>query len=145
VRYKLKHQRQDLTLPTELLHHFSRYHWPGNVRQLENAMERTVLLASGSEIAFHDLPEFLQAEYQQSAAVVPAVLPDAGLNLGSVEKQLIMQTLRKFGGNQSRAARFLQLSRRTLAYRVEKYGISMDDFAKASKETATEKRIRPIS
>ncbi|MFL6352516.1 MAG: sigma-54-dependent transcriptional regulator [Bryobacteraceae bacterium] len=145
ARYKLKHQRNNMTLPTELLPHFCRYHWPGNVRQLENAMERTVLLAAGSEIAFHDLPEFLQSEYPPPAALVPAFLPEAGVNLGSVEKQLIVQALRKFEGNQSRAARFLQLSRRTLAYRVEKYGISMDDFAKATKETASQKRPRQIS
>jgi two-component system NtrC family response regulator len=56
------------------------------------------------------------------------------MNLGAMEKELILRTLRKFGGNQSRAATFLQLSRRTLGYRMEKYGISPAEFLRTPKE-----------
>ncbi len=130
---KAKHNREELTLSPDLLRYFCDYRWPGNVRQLENAMERTVLLARGSEITWDDLPEFLQQTYPSTGAL-RNLLPEKGVNLDSVEKDLIVQTLRKFCGNQSRAARFLQLSRRTLAYRLEKHGISRTEFVPARKD-----------
>jgi two-component system NtrC family response regulator len=102
------------------------------VRQLENAIERIILLARGPEIALYDLPDFLQHGYTETG-VLPPVLPETGMNLSAMEKELIVRALRKFEGNQSRAAGFLQLSRRTLAYRMEKYGISPAEFARAPK------------
>jgi DNA-binding NtrC family response regulator len=122
VKFKTKHAREALTLPTSILSRFCAYEWPGNVRQLENAIERIVLLARGSEIGSEDLPDFL-LDPQAPSEVLPKNLPDAGLDLSAIEKELILRTLRKFGGNQSRAASFLRLSRRTLAYRIEKHGI----------------------
>jgi two-component system NtrC family response regulator len=135
ARCKTKHAREELTLPHSVLRRLCTYHWPGNVRQLENAIERIVLLARGSEISLQDLPDFLQ-QTEAASDVLPSVLPETGMNLGEMEKELILRTLRKFGGNQSRAANFLQLSRRTLAYRLEKYGISASDFVRAPKEIA---------
>ncbi len=122
-RYKLKHAREELTLSPDLLNHFCNYSWPGNVRQLENTIERIVLLARQPEIGMRDLPEFLYLAHPP-APMLPAVLPETGVNLGDMEKELLMRTLQKFDGNQSRAASFLQLSRRTFAYRLEKHGIS---------------------
>lgn len=136
VRCKSKHAREDLALPAEVLRRLCDYEWPGNVRQLENAIERIVLLARGNEVGLQDLPDFLQ-HTQAPSNVLPEILPDAGLNLSAMEKEVIIRTLRKFGGNQSRAASFLQLSRRTLAYRLEKYGISTADFARAHKNAVS--------
>jgi DNA-binding NtrC family response regulator len=129
---KIKHAHEELTLPHSVLCRLCSYEWPGNVRQLENAVERIVLLASGPEITLHDLPDFLRHN-EMPSDVLPSVLPEAGVNLGAMEKELILRTLQKFSGNQSRTARFLQLSRRTLAYRLEKYGISPAEFALAPK------------
>ncbi|MBV8810893.1 MAG: sigma-54-dependent Fis family transcriptional regulator [Acidobacteriaceae bacterium] len=133
VRCKIKHAREDLTLPHDVLHRLCNYPWPGNVRQLENAIERTVLLARGPEIGVRDLPDFLQYDDTPSE-VLPSVLPEAGMNLSEMEKEVIVRALRKFGGNQSRAASFLQMSRRTLAYRLEKYSISPAEFIHIAKE-----------
>jgi transcriptional regulator with GAF, ATPase, and Fis domain len=58
-------------------------------------------------------------------------LPEDGLDLDAVQKELIVRAMRKFGGNQTRAARFLQLSRRTLAYRLQKYGIAPPEISDA--------------
>jgi two-component system NtrC family response regulator len=135
VRCRTKHAREELTLPSEVLRRLCNYDWPGNVRQLENAIERIVLLARGSEIAFYDLPDFLQ-DVGTSSEVLPSVLPEAGMSLTAMEKELIIQALRKFDGNQSRAATFLQMSRRTLAYRLEKYGISSGEFVRVPKQAA---------
>jgi two-component system NtrC family response regulator len=125
AQYKLKYGRSELTLPPDVLGSFCAYAWPGNVRQLENCVERIVLLATGSELTLNDLPDFLQ---RSEPDVLPDDLPDAGISLAAVEKELIIRTLRKFAGNQSRAAAFLKVSRRTLGYRVEKFGISTNDF-----------------
>jgi two-component system NtrC family response regulator len=119
---KRKHNRSDVMLNSDLLPIFSNYSWPGNVRQLENAIERMVLLSGGPEITHKDLPDFLQVGGPSNVA--PTVeLPDEGINLDAVEKDLIMRALERFGGNQTRAANFLNMSRRTLAYRLKKYNV----------------------
>jgi len=122
---KRKHNRSDMTLRSDLLPYFANYPWPGNVRQLENTIERLVLLTRGPEITQNDLPDFLRGE-RPSGVASQVDLPEEGINLDAVEKDLIVRALRKFGGNQTRAARFLNMSRRTLAYRLEKYDIQTE-------------------
>jgi DNA-binding NtrC family response regulator len=120
-KFKVKHGRGDLKLRAYLLPYFSNYHWAGNVRQLENTLERLVLLSVGPEITREDLPDFLQGE-PVTIDALQGDSPEQDLTLDVVEKRLIMQALEKVGGNQTQAARFLGISRRTLAYRLEKYG-----------------------
>jgi two-component system NtrC family response regulator len=118
---KVKHLRPNLTLSAELLTHFTNYAWPGNVRQLENAVERLVLLARESGITVADLPAFLATPLPPQEEPVPVPLPEGGINLEDLEKDLILQALKKYSGNQTRAAQYLNMSRRALAYRLEKY------------------------
>jgi transcriptional regulator with PAS, ATPase and Fis domain len=117
-----KHSRPELRLPASLLPFFAGYSWPGNVRELENVIERLVVLTAGNEIALEDLPECLRRE---KAAVdqLRLDLPADGLSLEGVEKELIVRALRKFSWNQTQAALYLDISRRTLIYRMEKYGL----------------------
>jgi len=122
-KYKLKYGRSDLALLPELLPYFSNYQWPGNVRQLENAIERIVLLSANSEVTLDVLPEYLKQSYL-SGEFLPVDLPDAGLDVEAVEKQLIVRALQKFGGNQTRAAQFLNMSRRAFSYRLKKHGLN---------------------
>jgi two-component system NtrC family response regulator len=126
-RAKVKYGRGDLKFRSDLLPYFSDYEWPGNVRQLENAVERLVLLSAGPETTREDLPDFLQRRGPASevapSEVAPVLLPAEGLSLDAVEKQLILQALERAGGNQTKAARFLGMSRRTLSYRLEKFGV----------------------
>jgi len=121
-KYKEKYGRSTLRLPPELLPYFSNYQWPGNVRQLENAIERIVLLSGTSEVTLDVLPEFLK-QGRPGGEYLPVILPEAGLDVEAVEKQLILQALQKFGGNQTRAAHFLNMSRRAFAYRLKKHGL----------------------
>ncbi|MGA7237889.1 MAG: sigma-54 dependent transcriptional regulator [Bryobacteraceae bacterium] len=122
LKSRVKHGRPDLLLPHHILNHLSQYHWPGNVRQLENTIERLVLLAKRAEISEEDLPDFLLP----TAAHVretPVTLPEGEMDLAAIEKELILQALKKHNGNQTRAARYLKMSRRALGYRLEKYGL----------------------
>jgi DNA-binding NtrC family response regulator len=119
---KSKHARPDLTMSSDLLPYFTSYDWPGNVRQLENAVERLVLLSRDSTLTPLDLPDFLAtAVPPPRGEAVPVALPDGGINLDELEKDLILQALKKYSGNQTRAAQYLNMSRRALAYRLEKY------------------------
>ncbi len=104
------------------------YPWRGNVRELRNAIERVVLLEDGQEIqpAHLTFLGLTQPENRVQAAVEPGMkLPAAGLNLDGLIKGLIIQALKLNNGNRTRAARFLGISRPTLIYRLEKYGIEL--------------------
>lgn len=118
-----KHNRPELRFPENLLSYFTNYRWPGNVRELENTIERLVVLARGPEITVEDLPS--QLRYQDSERdSLHLELPPQGISLEAVERELILRALEKFNWNQTRAARYLDISRKTLIYRMEKYGLS---------------------
>lgn len=122
---KAKQRRPDLSLPPALLPYFSAYRWPGNIRELENVIERLVVLTRGDEIAINDLPDFLRRE-RPALEVLHLDLPPQGVSLEAVEKELILRALKMSNWNQTQAARYLDLSRKTLIYRMEKYGIRED-------------------
>ncbi len=95
------------------------YHWPGNVRQLESAIERAVLLADGPRIGLADLPQ----EVRQAPPEIEAFrLPRTGVSLEAVERSLLEQALQR-AGTVSGAARLLGLTRRTMQYRMEKFDL----------------------
>jgi transcriptional regulator with PAS, ATPase and Fis domain len=127
---KEKHSLPNLRLPQDLLPAFTSYRWPGNVRQLENLIERLILLSDGIEITMSDLPEQLR-----SGVVGPDLirieLPPQGLDLEAVEKELLTKALRKFGGNQTQAAAYLNISRKTFLHRLAKFGILRHAAARA--------------
>jgi two-component system NtrC family response regulator len=99
------------------------YEWPGNVRELENALERAMIFHRGDVITVNDLPEAIQVPRSREAVALPVSLPEAGLSLEEVEKELILRALQKHDWNQSRAARYLGITRHTLLYRMEKHTI----------------------
>jgi transcriptional regulator with PAS, ATPase and Fis domain len=125
ARSRIKYGRQNLTMSPDLLCHFVEYRWPGNVRELENTIERLVLLAKGAELKATDLLESLHSG-MADGETCPLAKPEQCVNLQAMEKQMILQALKLCGGNQTQAARNLGMSRRTLAYRLEKYGLYGD-------------------
>jgi transcriptional regulator with PAS, ATPase and Fis domain len=122
---KRKLGRPELILPSALLPYFVKYKWPGNIRELENVLERIVVLSRGPEITLSDLPEFLRREHTAVGAL-QLDLPPEGINLEALEKELIEQALKRFEGNQTKAAQYLSLSRKTLIYRMEKHGLRVE-------------------
>jgi DNA-binding NtrC family response regulator len=96
------------------------YHWPGNIRELRNVLERALIIRPQGKITEEDI---LVGE---DAGVTPAPPPPAGLqtlNLAEVEKQIILKALAEASGNKSEAARILGITRRALYGRLERYGI----------------------
>ena len=119
---KEKHGRTDMVLPDSLLSFFCTYRWPGNIAELEQVIDRIVAFSRSDQVAISDLPEFLRRERIESD-VLHLDLPAQGISLEAVEKTLILRALKKFNWNQSRAAKYLDLSRKTLIYRMEKFGL----------------------
>jgi DNA-binding NtrC family response regulator len=105
------------------------YPYPGNVRQLESAIERAVLLCEGDVIGIDDLPPEMVGERSiESRTAVGAtfVLPEDGVNFEELEKSLIIQAMERTDNNITKAAKLLGLTFRTLQYRLDKFGIKRD-------------------
>jgi DNA-binding NtrC family response regulator len=94
--------------------------WPGNVRELQNAIERAVVLSKGSVLTPRDFPQGMQGDDQ-----ICLQIPEKGGSLTDIledlERQLIIQTLQREDGSQTRAAETLGIKRTTLRYKMEKY------------------------
>ena len=118
------------------------YHWPGNVREVENAVERMIILNESGEIGVEDLPQHIVASRDNGAKLhrIPAVPPspdvpppvpwtESGVNLNGIleemEKKLILQALRQSGGVKNKAATLLGLNRTTFIEKVKKMGVSV--------------------
>ncbi|MBN1350807.1 sigma-54-dependent Fis family transcriptional regulator [candidate division KSB1 bacterium] len=101
------------------------YTWPGNVRELRNVIERAVIFAEGKKIDAADL--LLTEEKTTDMLETRFEVPEKGISLAEVEKKLLFDALSKAGGNQSRAARLLNLSLDTFRYRIKKYDIARND------------------
>ncbi|AEG60287.1 sigma-54-dependent transcriptional regulator [Desulforamulus ruminis] len=102
----------------------TRYNWPGNIRELQNAIERAMIVCQSTEIQPVHLPrELLDALKENTTPILN--LPENGFSLEELEKYLIIKALEKHNYNQTRAAKYLGISRPTLLYRMQKYGIKL--------------------
>lgn len=98
------------------------YPWKGNVRELRNVIERTVLAGENGDISAEYL-ELLLGKKRVAAPAGVFQLPEDGIDLDELEKSLMQQALDRTGGNKTRASRLLNMSSATFYYRVEKYGL----------------------
>ena len=123
-RAKESHGLLDVRMASAVHQRLIAYSWPGNVRQLENVLERLLVLSSDDLITVEDLPEDLTPSPAGTPTLWPN-LPEEGISLEAVERDLISRALERFDGNQTQAARYLDISRRTLIYRMEKHGLAV--------------------
>jgi DNA-binding NtrC family response regulator len=98
------------------------YDWPGNVRELRNVIERLVILEPAAVIDAAHLPIDIRAGGRRASGQFRVALPDNGVALADVERELVLQALEKTGGNQSQAAELLGIERDALRRRLVKYG-----------------------
>lgn len=100
------------------------YDWPGNVRELKNVIERALILGEGDTLLMEHLPiEILGQASKQGGAIEGIRIPPQGISLEKVEEALVKQALKMTNGNQTRAAKLLDISRDALRYRMQKFGI----------------------
>jgi len=120
-RFSREHGKVIKRISTPAIDMLMSYHWPGNVREMENALERSVLVCDGAVIHGHHLPPSLQTA-DSSGTVTRVSLKDA---VAGYERDLIMDALKTTRGNRAKAARLLDTTERILNYKVRGYGIDV--------------------
>jgi two-component system, NtrC family, response regulator AtoC len=119
-KFNEENQKQVSSLSEEAHNFLLEYEWPGNIRELENAIERAVILAKGERIEAADL--------SQQSLYLPYKAP-AGKTMREIEKSHMLNVLTEAGGNCSEAARLLGISRMTLYNKIKSYGININKIA----------------
>src|SRR5215813_11022839 len=125
--------RPALRFEKDVFRYFQAYAWPGNVRELKHTVERLAVIAENDNVSSKDLPENLTAT-TTAAANVLIQLPDDGIDLEEVEREILRQALEKHAGNQTRAAQYLNITRSALIYRMQKYGLQQPETLNPSAE-----------
>ena len=124
----------------------SRYAWPGNIRELKNAVERAILLSESTLLRVDDLPYEIREGVHQSAASPSRpgqfVLPREGVNFEDVRRDLLVQALRQVRGNKTSAGKLLGLNRDQVRYWMRKYGIPEEGAAPADETAADDSPAR---
>jgi two-component system response regulator HydG len=122
-RYRAKHARRIEGIEPEAYRHLLSYAWPGNIRELQHALERAVLVARGPQITVADLPERLQtvAGVSGEGGISSSAVPAGSLE--AIERASILKALEQTGWNKQAAAVLLGLRRPTLYSKLRKHGI----------------------
>ncbi|QNB46271.1 response regulator [Thermanaerosceptrum fracticalcis] len=123
-----KLKRPPLTVSQETITLLTAYDWPGNIRELENTIERAVILSTGPQITPQVLPRSIN-KYKDSQAqffITPTERPLRDV-MADIEKQIIKKVLQETGGNRSKAAEKLGISRRALHYKLVEYGFQSEE------------------
>ena len=114
----MRHRREVLRIRDDVIQHLQAQSWPGNVRELESFVERAVLLTRGKEMRIEDLHLGAPSTAMRFEPII------AGQStLAEMERQLIVQTLQRTGGNRTRTAKILGVSVRTIRNKINEYGL----------------------
>jgi Nif-specific regulatory protein len=118
-KYVAENNKNITRISTPAIEMLTRYHWPGNVRELENCIERAVLLCDGDVIRSEHLPPSLQMIKKTQPVASRSMVE----TIANTERELIVDALKKCGGQQRRAAKELGITERILGYKIKKYNI----------------------
>jgi DNA-binding NtrC family response regulator len=117
-RYNREFRKKVRGLTPEAATLLEQYQWPGNIRELKNAIERSMLLNDRERLEPDDFTTLTR-----TVTATSFKLPPEGLNLEDVERQLLVQALERANGNQTQAAQLLGINRDQVRYRIEKFGL----------------------
>lgn len=119
-----------MTVAEDAMTHLLDYHWPGNVRELQNVIERCSVLGQKEQLTLNCLPDHVKRRLSESAGGV-VELPDSGFDLdehlATIEKDILIRALEKNGGIRKKAAEYLNISFRSIRYRLSKFGLGEGD------------------
>lgn len=139
-------KKGDIELTEKTVEALMEYSWPGNIRELINIIERAVLLNTSGAITPEDLP--ISRDFRETTVTawedqerVSINLPSEGVALEKLEKEIIMEALMKNQGNITAAARFLEIERGTMRYKMKKHGIDSSEI----KEKFKNGQYKPVS
>ena len=119
-RFAEKNRKDIKGLHPESLNLLMQYDWPGNIRELENTIERAVILCLGEQVVPQELPPHLLSE---DVRALKRSEDDEGFTLRDMEREVIKSTLEKTGNNKSQAAKKLGVARQTLLNKIKEYGL----------------------
>jgi DNA-binding NtrC family response regulator len=126
VKKHIRGTQRKITLDLNARKLLEDYHYPGNVRQLESAIERAILLCENDTVTLDDLPPEMNQQ-TNVASSEQFKLPAEGVNFEDVERSLIMQAMDRTENNITKSAKLLGLTFRTLQYRLEKFGFKKEE------------------
>jgi Nif-specific regulatory protein len=124
-KYNEENRKKVKRITTSAIDLLVQYHWPGNVRELQNCMERALLICDESAIKGYHLPPTLQTSESSGKKKKPLSL---GSTVENFEKELIVDALKRFEGNQTKASAYLDTSLRVFNYKVHKHKIDPNKF-----------------
>ena len=114
-KFCLENDRPPMGFRPEVMEALKSYYWPGNIRELQNVVERAVALCASNMVEFEDLPDEIRRHSPEDDKIVLPV----GSSMDEIERQAILQTLRKTGGDKELAARLLGIGLATLYRRLK--------------------------
>jgi two-component system, NtrC family, response regulator PilR len=127
-KFSAEHGRNVVGAAPEAMSALTAYHFPGNVRELENMIERAVTLSTTDWLALDAFPNLVGLQATPASANVVANIADEGMDLEKhleeYERTILIRALEKTGGNRTEAARLLRVSFRSMRYRLSKLGIT---------------------
>lgn len=127
ARYSKENTKKIERISSPAIDLLTQYHWPGNIRELQNCIERTVLVCDEDVIRNHHLPPTLQT----AGSVAPhGIRRTLAYAVADFERELIIEALKETGGNQTKAAALLDTSLRIINYKIRKYEINPAQFKK---------------
>lgn len=118
-------QRKYPPLDSAVIDKFMAYHWPGNAREVENTLERLLVLTDKEKIELADLPQNMLLPQTSQQRNTPLSLPEEGISIEEVEKRLICDALARTGGHIMKASKLLGMTYKTMQYRIKKYDIKI--------------------
>ncbi len=125
TRFQEKLGREVRDVDPEVMSALYRYSWPGNIRELENVIERALVLCKGQRITSEDLPPEIRESPEIEEGLDALISWEKGLTetLDAIEERMIRQALKRVGNVQAQAAKVLGISRSNLQYKLKKYGL----------------------
>ena len=127
-KFSAEHGRNVVGAAPEVMSALMLYHFPGNVRELENMIERAVTLSTSDWVALDAFPNLIGLQGEQPSPSTVGHLPESGLDLErhleEYERSILIKALERTGGNRTEAARLLGVSFRSMRYRLSKLGIT---------------------
>jgi DNA-binding NtrC family response regulator len=124
ARFNRKFEKDLFSVSPQALAALESYHWPGNIRQLENAVQHAVLLSSGPELQMRDLPDPVQESVLRARTATEASGHSLKHQRKNMEREAIFKALMSTGYSRSRAAKLLGISRVTLYKKMKKYELT---------------------
>jgi len=132
-KYAVEYEKDIKRISTPAIDALTQYHWPGNVRKLENCIERSVLTASDNVIHGYNMPPSLQTgQATNTASVIPENKADFNTMVASFERELIVDALKLSRGNVASSSRQMGLTQRIMHYKIDKLGIDPKNIVEES-------------